>query len=73
MARIRGMKENQDKQLKEIEWSKYSFSIGETVELCAGLMDKSGKDPLHTVKEEILEECGFNVSIEKIQFVKSYL
>lgn len=67
------MKENYGKSLNSIEWSKYSISIGETLELCSGLIDKPDKSPIQIAKEEILEECGFNVEIEDIYFIKKYL
>jgi len=44
---------------------------GMTVELCAGLVDK----PLslsQIAREEILEECGFDVPLEKIEKITSF-
>ncbi len=45
---------------------------GMTVELCAGLIDKE-KSLAQIVKEEIEEECGFNVSLEKIERITKVL
>jgi len=39
---------------------------GYTYELCAGLVDKE-KSLVQIAKEEILEECGYEVSIDKIE------
>jgi UDP-sugar diphosphatase len=42
-----------------------------TYELCAGLVDKD-KSLLEIAKEEIDEECGYDVEINKIQKVTSF-
>jgi UDP-sugar diphosphatase len=44
---------------------------GDMYELCAGIVDKklSNKE---IAREEILEECGYNVPLEKIQKVSSF-
>ncbi len=45
--------------------------IDETVELCAGLADK--ELPLEQIaKEEILEECGYDVPLDKITKITSF-
>lgn len=44
---------------------------GFTYELCAGLMDKD-KDPRQTMKEEIFEECGYEVPIENVLQVNEF-
>lgn len=44
---------------------------GFTYELCAGILDKA-IDPLQTIKEEIDEECGYNVPLEAISRVTSF-
>ena len=41
-------------------------SEGVTLELCAGLIDKQGKSVAQHAKEEILEETGYDVSLDKI-------
>eukprot|EP00210_Caulerpa_lentillifera_P009053 g8640.t1 len=48
------------------------FNVGFTYELCAGLVDKN-KSLLEIAREEIMEECGFNVPLESIKKVTSYL
>jgi len=35
---VREKPENVEKSLNEIEWSKYPIELGETLELCAGLI-----------------------------------
>ncbi|KAL0485932.1 uridine diphosphate glucose pyrophosphatase, partial [Acrasis kona] len=40
---------------------------GVTYELCAGLIDKEGKSDLEICREEILEECGYDVPIDRIE------
>ena len=44
---------------------------GFTYELCAGIIDKN-KTIEEIAKEEIFEECGFDVPLEKIQKVTSF-
>lgn len=45
-------------------------SDGYTYELCAGLMDKN-LSPEQTVKEEIIEEVGYDVKLEDIEKITS--
>lgn len=54
---------------KQIECSKVSGKCGLTLELCAGIVDKD--IPLIEIaKEEILEECGYDVPLENIEHVQ---
>ena len=46
-------------------------SHGITYELCAGILDKE-IELLQTVREEIDEECGFNVLTDQIQKITSF-
>ncbi|XP_072424128.1 uridine diphosphate glucose pyrophosphatase NUDT14 isoform X2 [Chiloscyllium punctatum] len=47
-------------------------SVGVTYELCAGIVDKPGLSLQQIAKEEVLEECGYNVPVEKLQKITSY-
>lgn len=47
------------------------MNLAFTNELCAGIVDKS-KPLIEIAREEILEECGYNVPIERIEHVLSY-
>lgn len=47
-------------------------SVGYTMELCAGLADKSGKTPQEVMQEEIMEETGYNVPLESVKFISSF-
>lgn len=42
-----------------------------TAELCAGIIDKD-KTIFEIAKDEILEECGFDIPLEKIERVTSF-
>ncbi len=45
------------------------FSKGETLELCAGIVDKTGESLEEIAAEEVFEECGYRVepsSLRKI-------
>ena len=44
---------------------------GFTYELCAGLMDK-GKKPRQTMKEELFEECGYEVPLDNVRLVNEF-
>jgi len=44
---------------------------GMMYELCAGLIDKDASD-IQIAKEEILEECGYDVPLENIQTVTKF-
>ena len=50
----------------------YRNGDGMTVEMCAGLIDKD-KSLEQIAKEEIEEECGFNVPLEKIERITQVL
>jgi len=73
VSKIRRLSENQEKSLEDIEWSKYPVSMGETLELCAGIMDKTNLSPAETACEEIFEECGYSVPVESLVLVHSFL
>jgi UDP-sugar diphosphatase len=49
----------------------HNGSDGFTYELCAGILDKA-TTPLQTAKEEIQEECGFDVPLDQIHRVTSF-
>merc|ERR1712098_531014 len=46
--------------------------VGCTVELTAGLLDKSDLSPLETVHEELKEEVGYKVPLDSIEFISNY-
>lgn len=46
--------------------------IGWTYELCAGITDKSDKTLEEIAQEEILEECGYNVSLREIHKITEF-
>ncbi len=50
----------------------YRSGNGMTVEMCAGLIDKE-KSLEQIAKEEIEEECGFDVPLEKIERITKVL
>ncbi|MDR2342513.1 MAG: NUDIX domain-containing protein [Campylobacteraceae bacterium] len=49
----------------------HSGGDGFTYEMCAGILDKN-KSPEQTMREEILEECGYDVAIENIKKITSF-
>ncbi|KAH8381227.1 hypothetical protein KR093_000094 [Drosophila rubida] len=46
-------------------------AIGVTLELCAGIVDKS-KSWSEIAREEVLEECGYDVNVDRIEQVMVY-
>ncbi|XP_059504907.1 uridine diphosphate glucose pyrophosphatase NUDT14 isoform X1 [Stegostoma tigrinum] len=47
-------------------------SAGITYELCSGIVDKPGLSLQQIAKEEVLEECGYDVPVESLQKITSY-
>lgn len=45
---------------------------GYTLELCAGIVDKEGKNVHEIAREEILEEVGYDVDAKDIRMITSY-
>ena len=60
----------EDKRSGTIDTSKYPASLGVTIEFCAGIVDKE-KSIAETAREEILEECGYDVPLDQIQKFKT--
>lgn len=54
-----------------IDTVKYPASLGFTLELCAGTVDKN-KPLIEIAREEVLEECGYDVPISKIEEVQCH-
>ena len=59
------------KQLRITTMLNNDVEDGYTYELCAGIIDKD-KSLEQITKEEILEECGYDVPLEEIKRVTSY-
>ncbi|CAN8008855.1 unnamed protein product [Ixodes pacificus] len=55
-----------------IDTTKYPGSLGLTLELCAGIVDKSSMSREETMQQEILEECGYNVPLSCIHKITSF-
>ncbi|KAJ6638899.1 Uridine diphosphate glucose pyrophosphatase NUDT14 [Pseudolycoriella hygida] len=54
-----------------VDATKYPPKLGITLELCAGIVDKDL--PLKEIaREEMLEECGFNISSDRLEEVMTY-
>lgn len=58
-------------QQENIDMEKFPASLGVTLELCAGIVDKN-KSMNEIAKEEVLEECGYDVSLENLHEVLTY-
>ncbi|XP_026725723.1 uridine diphosphate glucose pyrophosphatase-like isoform X2 [Trichoplusia ni] len=60
-----------DREEDEVDTSKYPASLGITLEMCAGIVDKNKS--LHEIaREEVLEECGYDVPITELHKIISY-
>lgn len=57
---------------KPIDTAKYPGTMGLTLELCAGIIDNEKLSSAETMREEIKEECGYNVPLTSIQRVTSF-
>ncbi|CAM1297253.1 NUDT14 (predicted) [Pycnogonum litorale] len=56
---------------ESIDTNKYPGSTGITLELCAGIVDKN-LTLAEITKEEIQEECGYDVPVSSLQKITSY-
>lgn len=56
---------------EKIDLEKYPARLAITLELCAGIVDKS-KTLCEIAQEEVLEECGYHVPLERIEQVMTY-
>ncbi|XP_059156287.1 uridine diphosphate glucose pyrophosphatase NUDT14-like isoform X2 [Physella acuta] len=52
--------------IETVDTDKYPGTLGLTMELCAGIIDKDKSVP-EIAKSEIMEECGYEVPIENIK------
>ncbi|KAH9512296.1 Nudix hydrolase 14, chloroplastic [Bulinus truncatus] len=52
--------------VETVNTNTYPGSLGLTIELCAGIIDKNKSIP-EIAKEEILEECGYQVPLENLR------
>ncbi|KAI5634731.1 uridine diphosphate glucose pyrophosphatase [Phthorimaea operculella] len=61
----------EDREADKIDTDKYPASLGITLEMCAGIVDKNLS--LEEIAcEEVLEECGYKVQLKDLQRVLSY-
>lgn len=65
-----GIVSSQNKE-ENIDMKKFPASLGVTLELCAGIIDKN-KANNEIAKEEVSEECGYDVPIENLHEVLTY-
>lgn len=56
---------------EKIDLVKYPALLGVTLELCAGIVDKD-LPLIEIAREEVLEECGFNVPLDRMEEVMTY-
>uniref|UniRef100_A0A1A9WF40 Uridine diphosphate glucose pyrophosphatase NUDT14 n=1 Tax=Glossina brevipalpis TaxID=37001 RepID=A0A1A9WF40_9MUSC len=54
-----------------INLDKYPPKLGITIEMCAGIVDKN-KSWREIAREEILEECGYDIKADQLEKVLSY-
>ncbi|CAG9832114.1 unnamed protein product [Diabrotica balteata] len=59
-------KVSEEDRIKTVDTQKYPAELGITLEFCAGLEDKSLPSE-EIAKEEIFEECGYEVSIDQLE------
>ncbi|XP_017039036.1 uridine diphosphate glucose pyrophosphatase NUDT14-like [Drosophila ficusphila] len=55
----------------EADLEKFPPEVGVTLELCGGAVDKD-KSVAEIAKEEVLEECGYDVPTEDLELVYDY-
>ncbi|KAJ0173836.1 hypothetical protein K1T71_010985 [Dendrolimus kikuchii] len=61
----------EDRKSGTIDTQKYPASLGIALEMCAGIVDKNL--PVENIaKEEVLEECGYDVPVKSLERITSY-
>ncbi|XP_072930197.1 uridine diphosphate glucose pyrophosphatase NUDT14-like [Epargyreus clarus] len=60
-----------DRHASIIDTDKYPARNGIALEMCAGIIDKN-KPVLEIAREEVLEECGYDVPSSELQRIISY-
>ncbi|XP_017874823.1 PREDICTED: uridine diphosphate glucose pyrophosphatase-like isoform X1 [Drosophila arizonae] len=56
---------------EDIDLIQYPYELGMTLESCAGMVDKD-KSLAEIAREEVFEECGYDVSVDRIEEVMNY-
>lgn len=56
---------------KQVDLERYPPSLGITTELCAGIVDKD-KSLVEIAAEEVHEECGYSVPVDRLETVLTY-
>lgn len=54
-----------------VDLQKYPPTVAITLELCAGTVDKD-KSLAEIAREEVLEECGYDVPVERLERIYTY-
>ncbi len=58
----------QEDRTNPIDTKKYPAKLGFTLELCAGIVDKK-KTLAEIAAEEVLEECGYKIDPDKLEYI----
>jgi UDP-sugar diphosphatase len=58
--------------MNSVNWTAVAVEHGLTLELCAGLCDKTDLTPAQVMAEEVYEECGYRIEAARLQYVTSY-
>ncbi|CAG9105708.1 hypothetical protein JYU34_018948 [Plutella xylostella] len=61
----------EDRRANKIDEKKYPASLGIALEMCAGIIDKN-KSIEEIAREEVLEECGYEVKVSNLEKILSY-
>lgn len=56
----------------KVDFAHANPEAGITYELCSGIVDKEDKNLLEITREEILEECGYDVPLKNIYEVNTF-
>jgi len=61
------------KPVVDIDWSKFPPANGITLEMCAGIVDKPNLTTAEIVKQEVFEECGYDVPLSSFEYVTCFV
>lgn len=58
--------------LENVDLVKYPVKIGVTLELCGGMVDKKNLSSAEIAREEVLEECGFDIHANRLKQIYNF-
>lgn len=58
--------------IENLDLVKFPPKIGVTLELCGGMVDKKNLSAAEIAREEVLEECGFDIPVNRLKQIFNF-